>query len=139
MQIGPGVYSHSIIFFQICPESRFHNKLVHQQTSNRGKIAQEAIWMQQLSSEFIKIWKLTNLLSMKKDNQAAIAIAKNEKFNNRTKYINILTFHVIRERISSNKIKLVFHFSRASEDPRFNSHHGQAYISACPVWIQTTE
>ena len=107
MQIGPGVYSHSIIFFQMCPESsRFHNKLVHQQTSNRGKIAQEAIWMQQLSSEFIKIWKLTNLLSMKKDNQAAIAIAKNEKlkFNNRTKHIDILTFHVIRERISSYKI-----------------------------------
>ena len=40
------------------------------------------------------------------DNQEAIEIAKNKKFHSRTKHIDI-TFHFIRERISSNEIKVI--------------------------------
>ena len=41
------------------------------------------------------------------DNQGAIEIAKNQRFHSRTKHIDI-TFHFIRERISSNEIKVMY-------------------------------
>ena len=41
------------------------------------------------------------------DNQGAIEIAKNPKFHNRTKHVDI-AFHFIRERIASSEIQVVY-------------------------------
>ena len=70
-----------------------------------NQATQEAIWMRQLLSDIgHKADKPTLLYE---DNQGAIDIAKNQRFHSRTKHIDI-TFHFIRERISSNEIKLVY-------------------------------
>ncbi len=59
--------------------------------------SQEAIWMRKTDQPIL----------LYEDNQGAIEISKNPKFHNRTKHIDI-TFHFIRERISSNEIKVVY-------------------------------
>ena len=70
-----------------------------------SQATQEAIWMRQLLSDIgHKVDKPTLLYE---DNQGAIEIAKNQRFHSRTKHINI-TFHFIRERISSNEIKVMY-------------------------------
>jgi len=44
---------------------------------------------------------------LKEDNQGAIELSRNPRFHNRTKHIDV-TFHFIRERIASNKVKVVY-------------------------------
>jgi hypothetical protein len=67
--------------------------------------SQEAIWMRRLLCDIGCKTDQPTLLY--EDNQGAIEISKNPKFHNRTKHIDI-TFHFIRERISSNEIKVVY-------------------------------
>ena len=70
-----------------------------------SQATQEAIWMRQLLSDIgHKADKPTLLYEV---NQGAIEIAKNQRFHSRTKHIDI-TFHFIRERISSNEIKVMY-------------------------------
>lgn len=70
-----------------------------------SQATQEAIWMRQLLSDVgHKADKPTLLYE---DNQGAIEIAKNQRLHSRTKHIDI-TFHFIRERISSNEIKVMY-------------------------------
>ncbi len=67
--------------------------------------SQEAIWMRRLLCDIGCKTDQPTLLY--EDNQGAIEISKHPKFHNRTKHIDI-TFHFIRERISSNEIKVVY-------------------------------
>ena len=69
-----------------------------------SQATQEAIWMRQLLSDIGH--KADKPILLYEDNQGAIEIAKNQ-FHSRTKHIDI-TFHFIRERISSNEIKVVY-------------------------------
>ena len=66
---------------------------------------QELIWMRRLLSDIG--YKIETPTTMYKDNQGAIEIAKNPRFHNRTKHIDI-KFHFIRERIASNELKVVY-------------------------------
>ena len=66
---------------------------------------QELIWMRRLLSDVG--YKIETPTTMYEDNQGAIEIAKNPRFHNRTKHIDI-KFHFIRERIASNELKVVY-------------------------------
>ena len=44
---------------------------------------------------------------LKEDNQGAIELSRSPRFHNRTKHIDV-AFHFICERISSNKVKVVY-------------------------------
>lgn len=64
----------------------------------------EIIWIKQLLSEMVP---LVNIVSthLYCDNQAAIAISKNDVHHDRTKHINI-RYHFIREVISNKEVEL---------------------------------
>lgn len=70
-----------------------------------SQATQEAIWMRRLLTDIG--CKSEEPTTMYEDNQGAIEISKNPRFHNRTKHIDI-TFHFIREKISSNEVKVVY-------------------------------
>ena len=70
-----------------------------------SQATQEAIWLRRLLSDLG--CKADGPTLIKEDNQGAIEIARNPKFHNRTKHID-MTFHFIRERIASKDIKVEY-------------------------------
>ena len=66
---------------------------------------QEVIWMRKLLSDIG--YKISEPTVVYEDNQGAMEIAKNPKFHNRTKHIDI-AYHFIRERIASNEVKVIY-------------------------------
>ena len=52
-------------------------------------------------------YKIETPTTMYEDNQRAIEIAKNPRFHNRIKHIDIKFIHFIPERIVSNELKVV--------------------------------
>ena len=67
--------------------------------------AQEAIWLRSLLSDLGQ--KVTSPTNIFEDNQGAIQLAKNPKFHNRTKHIDV-TYHFIRERVNSDEISVTY-------------------------------
>ena len=70
----------------------------------RVHTTKEAIWLRQLLSELGQGTHPTPLLI---DNQSAIAIAKNPKFHNHTKHINI-HYHFLQQVIDNNMVELEY-------------------------------
>ena len=66
---------------------------------------QEAIWLRSLLSDLGQ--ELTSPTNIFEDNQGAIQLAKNPKFHNRTKHVDV-TYHFIRERVNSNEISVTY-------------------------------
>jgi hypothetical protein len=64
----------------------------------------EAVWLRQLLSELGQGTHPTPLLI---DNQSTIAIAKNPKFHNCTKHINIY-YHFLQQVINNNTVELEY-------------------------------
>ena len=67
--------------------------------------AKEAIWLRNLLSEIFG--PITHAISIKSDNQSAIALAKDDCFHARTKHIDI-QYHFIRYVIEEGKIRLTY-------------------------------
>ena len=67
--------------------------------------AQEAIWLNRLMSDLGQ--NMDDPIVIFEDNQGAIELAKNPKYHNRTKHIDIC-HHFIRERVMSNEIKVMY-------------------------------
>ena len=67
--------------------------------------AQEAIWLQQLTSELLN----DNIQEMTifEDNQSTICLAKNQHIHGRTKHIDI-KYHFIRDMVEAGRIKLTY-------------------------------
>ena len=70
-----------------------------------SQATQEAIWLRRLLCDLG--CKADGPTLINEDNQGAIEIARNPKFNNRTKHIDT-TFHFIREKIVSKEIKVEY-------------------------------
>ena len=66
---------------------------------------QKAIWLRSLLSDLGQ--ELTSPTNIFEDNQGAIQLAKNPKFHNRTKHVDV-TYHFIRERVNSNEISVTY-------------------------------
>ena len=66
---------------------------------------QEAIWLRSLLSDLGQ--ELRSPTNIFEDNQGAIQLAKNPKFHNRTKHVDV-TYHFIRERVNSNEISVTY-------------------------------
>ena len=64
---------------------------------------QEAIWLRRLMSDLGKM--IDSPTKIYEDNQGAIELAKNAKYHNRTKHIDIC-HHFVRERVSMNEITI---------------------------------
>lgn len=118
MLIGPEILIHVIQLPDI------FSKLVTQQSVGAAKkqitvakstteaeyvslalAAQEAIWLRSLLSDLGQ--KVTSPTNIFEDNQGAIQLAKNPKFHNRTKHIDV-TYHFIRERVNSDEISVTY-------------------------------
>jgi hypothetical protein len=67
--------------------------------------AQEAIWLQRLLYDVG--FKIRKPITIFEDNQGTIELAKNAKYHNRTKHIDIC-HHFIRERVQSKEINVVY-------------------------------
>ena len=66
---------------------------------------QEAIWLRSLLSDLGQVVAIpTNIFE---DNQGAIQLAKNPKFHNRNKHVDV-TYHVICERVNTNEISVTY-------------------------------
>lgn len=68
-------------------------------------VSKEAIWMRNFLTEVFKI--LEHPITIRSDNQGAIALAKDNKFHNRTKHIDI-RFHFIRYAVEEGKIIITY-------------------------------
>jgi hypothetical protein len=66
---------------------------------------QEAIWLRRLMKDFGG--QVDTATTIYEDNQGAIELAKNAKYHNRTKHIDIC-HHFVREKVVSNEIKVSF-------------------------------
>ena len=78
--------------------------------------AKEAIWLRQLLSELTPSNKSPYAMIIYADNQGAIALAKDPKFHQRTKHID-LRYHFIREKVENGDIQLEYmHTSRQMAD-----------------------
>ena len=66
---------------------------------------QEAIWLRRLMVDLGKDMDIPTTIY--EDNQGAIELAKNPKYHNRTKHIDVC-FHFVRERIASNEIHVEY-------------------------------
>ena len=76
----------------------------------------EAIWLQQLLSELTPSNESPYATIIYADNQGAIALAKDPKFHQRTKHID-LRYHFIREKVENGDIQLEYmHTSRQMAD-----------------------
>ena len=71
---------------------------------------QEAIWLRRLLSELG--FQQTEPTKIYEDNRGAIELAKNPKFHNRTKHIDI-AYHFTREKVLSGEI--IIEYSRSNE------------------------
>jgi Reverse transcriptase (RNA-dependent DNA polymerase)/gag-polypeptide of LTR copia-type/GAG-pre-integrase domain len=67
--------------------------------------AKEGIWLRSFIKEIMGIER--DPLTLKADNQGAIALAKDNKFHARTKHID-LRYHFIREAVDDGKIKMEY-------------------------------
>ena len=67
--------------------------------------AQEAIWLRRLMKDLRR--QIDAPTTIYEDNQGAIELAKNAKFHNRTKHIDIC-HHFVRERVVSNEIRVIY-------------------------------
>ena len=68
------------------------------------RAAQEAVRLKQLNQDLTGI---SEPVSIFKNNQCAIAIAKNPRFHGRVKHFNI-KYYFIREQVNNNNIKLKY-------------------------------
>ena len=66
---------------------------------------QEAVWLCRLMEDLGK--HLDAPTTIYEDNQGAIELAKNAKYHNRTKHIDIC-HHFVRERVVSNEIRVIY-------------------------------
>ena len=65
--------------------------------------AQQSLWLQQLLADLKK--EEANSMVLYKENQSAISMAKNPKFQGRTKHVAI-KYHFIREQVTNGKLEL---------------------------------
>ena len=66
---------------------------------------QEAIWLNRLMKDLGQ--SMDKPIVIFEDNQGAMELAKNPKYHNRTKHIDIC-HHFIREGVMSNEIKVMY-------------------------------
>ena len=66
---------------------------------------QEAVWLRRLMKDLGR--QMDAPTTIYEDNQGAIELAKNAKFHNRTKHIDIC-HHFVRERVLSNEIRVIY-------------------------------
>ena len=66
---------------------------------------QEAVWLRSLMGDFGR--QMDAPTTIYEDNQGAIELAKNAKYHNRTKHIDIC-HHFVRERVVSNEIQVIY-------------------------------
>ena len=66
---------------------------------------QEAVWLRSLMRDFGR--QMDAPTTIYEDNQGAIELAKNAKYHNRTKHIDIC-HHFVRERVVSNEIQVIY-------------------------------
>ena len=65
----------------------------------------EAVWLRRLMKDLGR--QMDAPTTIYEDNQGAIELAKNAKFHNRTKHIDIC-HHFVRERVVSNEIRVIY-------------------------------
>ncbi|XP_046844921.1 secreted RxLR effector protein 161-like [Xenia sp. Carnegie-2017] len=70
-----------------------------------SQATQEVIWLRRLLSDLGS--KPVSPTTVHEDNQGAIEIARNPKFHNRTKHIDV-AYHFVRERILSKEVKVCY-------------------------------
>ena len=68
---------------------------------------QEAIWLRRLMEDVGRQIMMDAPTTIYEDNQGAIELAKNAKYHNRTKHIDIC-HHFVRERVVSNEIQVIY-------------------------------
>ena len=66
---------------------------------------QEAVWLRRLMEDLGR--EMAAPTTIYEDNQGAIELAKNAKYHNRTKHIDIC-HHFVRERVVSNEIQVIY-------------------------------
>ena len=66
---------------------------------------QEAVWLRSLMGDLGR--QMDAPINVYEDNQGAIELAKNAKYHNRTKHIDIC-HHFVRERVVSNEIQVIY-------------------------------
>ena len=66
---------------------------------------QEAVWLRRLMEDLGR--EMDAPTTIYEDNQGAIELAKNAKYNNRTKHIDIC-HHFVRERVVSNEFQVIY-------------------------------
>ena len=66
---------------------------------------QEAVWLRRLMEDLGR--EMATPTTIYEDNQGAIELAKNAKYHNRTKHIDIC-HHFVRERVVSNEIQVIY-------------------------------
>ena len=66
---------------------------------------QEAVWLRRLMEDLGR--QMDAPTTIYEDNQGAIELAKNAKYHNRTKHIDIC-HHFVRERVVSNEIQVIY-------------------------------
>ena len=66
---------------------------------------QEAVWLRRLLADIGLEWKGPSTIC--EDNQGAIELAKNPRFHNRTKHIDV-SFHYIREHVNIKTVSVKY-------------------------------
>ena len=66
---------------------------------------QKAVWLRRLVEDLGR--QMDALTTIYEDSQGAIELAKNAKYHNRTKHIDIC-HHFVRERVVSNEIQVIY-------------------------------
>ena len=99
-QIGSGTVSWSSRKQQTVAKSSTEAEYVALSSAT-----QEAVWLRCLMKDLGR--QMDAPTTIYEDNQGAIELAKNAKFHNRTKHIDIC-HHFVRERVLSNEIRVIY-------------------------------
>ena len=99
-QIGSGTVSWSSRKQQTVAKSSTEAEYVALSSAT-----QEAVWLRRLMKDLGR--QMDAPTTIYEDNQGAIELAKNAKFHNRTKHIDIC-HHFVRERVVSNEIRVIY-------------------------------
>ena len=99
-QIGSGTVSWSSRKQQTVAKSSTEAEYVALSSAT-----QEAVWLRRLMKDLRR--QMDAPTTIYEDNQGAIELAKNAKFHNRTKHIDIC-HHFVRERVVSNEIRVIY-------------------------------
>ena len=99
-QIGSGTVSWSSRKQQTVAKSSTEAEYVALSSAT-----QEAVWLRRLMKDLGR--QMDAPATIYEDNQGAIELAKNARFHNRTKHIDIC-HHFVRERVVSNEIRVIY-------------------------------